>query len=65
MSLTLDQQLKLEVRHWPQCRMEITNPFIARCSRCFAVVPTKETGCGSCVHRMSCPVIPASAAKPA
>ena len=61
---SLDEELQLEVRICPQCRMEITSPFIARCPRCLAIVPTQETGCGSCIHRMSCPVIPSSAAKP-
>lgn len=61
MSFTLEQQLTREFRNCPLCRMEITNPFVARCPRCFATVPMEETGCGSCVHRMSCPVIPSPA----
>jgi len=63
MSLSLEQQLKLEVRVCPQCRCEISNPFITRCPRCLTTVPTQELGCALCIHRMSCQVIPSSAEK--
>jgi hypothetical protein len=63
MSITLEQQRKLEVRNCPRCRIEITNPFITRCPRCLAIVPTQETGCDLCIHRMSCPAIPSSVTK--
>jgi hypothetical protein len=64
MHTSLEEKRQREVRHCPQCQMEISNPFVFRCPRCFAIVPTQEPGCASCVHRMSCTVLPASVLKP-
>jgi hypothetical protein len=62
-ALSLEEQLRQEIRVCPKCQCEITSPFITRCPRCLTAVPTQALGCTSCVHKKSCPVIPSSAEK--
>ena len=54
--LTLEAQLRTEVRACPRCKFEISNPFIERCPRCLTAVPVNDPGCSKCVHNSSCPV---------
>lgn len=53
--ITLQEKLNTEVRSCPRCMMDIENPFIERCPRCYNVLPKIDLNCTGCVHRIICP----------
>jgi hypothetical protein len=55
---SLREKLASEYRRCPECTLEITNPFIERCPRCYAKVARASTDCQGCFHKTICPVKP-------
>ena len=56
--IALREKLATEIRRCPQCNLEVTNPFIERCPRCFASIPRLSLDCTGCFYRTICPVKP-------
>jgi hypothetical protein len=53
--LSLEEKLRMEVRHCPTCSYEVSNPMTDRCPRCFSLIPLSEhTNCGDCSHQGNC-----------
>ncbi|HUN65027.1 MAG TPA: hypothetical protein VMW43_02930 [Bacteroidota bacterium] len=56
--MELKEKLLSELRRCPECRMEITDPFVERCPRCYAKVPRGSVDCSGCFHKSICPIKP-------